>query len=96
MLEQLTPYPLRAKELLSMTDPHTRAVIFLEEGIYPGGAGMIFRDLLSDPLSARGIPSRILAIRDPFLPSERGKRMVETAGIDADSVVRAVHSMLSL
>lgn len=93
-MEKLTPYPVRAEELLSLFGDSVRAVIFLEEGIKNGGAGMILREQLSDCLNTRGIRSRVLAVDDPFLPSERGKTMWETAGIDASAVVRTVHTLI--
>ena len=91
VLEKLTPYPDRAGHLLRFVSDETRALIFLEEGIYRGGAGMLLSDLLKEPLAAHGIPCRVLAIEDPFLPSEVGKSMAETAGIDCTAVVSCVH-----
>ena len=68
----------------------TRLIVYLEEGIYNGGAGMILCDEMRDVCCERGIRQKILAIRDPFAKSEVGRRMIETAGIDAGSIVSAV------
>jgi hypothetical protein len=51
---------------------------------------MILCDEMRDFCNERGIRQKILAIRDPFAKSEAGRRMVETAGIDAGSIVSAV------
>ena len=73
----------------------TKMIVYLEEGIYNGGAGMILCDAMRDFCSSRGIRQKILAIRDPFAKSEVGKRMIEVAGIDAPSIVSAVCETLS-
>lgn len=63
LLEELKPYEKTAESLLSLMDKET-PLVFLEEGIYDGGAGMI----LCDRLRALGHRGRhtILAIRDHF------------------------------
>ena len=73
----------------------TRLIVYLEEGIYNGGAGMILADLMRDGCADAGIRQKILAIRDPFAKSEEGRRMIETAGIDAGSIVTAVCDILN-
>jgi 1-deoxy-D-xylulose-5-phosphate synthase len=90
LMEQLTPYEKRAQEILMHVTEETRLIVYLEEGIYNGGAGMILCDEMRDVCCERGIRQKILAIRDPFAKSEVGRRMIETAGIDAGSIVTAV------
>ncbi|MGM9625164.1 MAG: transketolase C-terminal domain-containing protein, partial [Eubacteriales bacterium] len=96
LLEKLTPYRSRIEEISLFTNSETELIVYLEEGIYNGGAGMILRDGLEEECRSRGIRQKILAIRDPFTPSETGKRMVQTAGIDADSIVAAVCGCFTL
>ncbi len=95
LMEVLTPYAARAEEIAAYLTDKTKALVFLEEGVYAGGAGMILRDLMYDRCLTMGIRSAILAIKDPFAPSEKGRRMVETAGIDAEAVYRTVTSLLT-
>lgn len=90
LLEKLTPYKERSEEIAAYITDRTKTVVFLEEGIANGGAGMLTFECLAPLFQSRGIRPVLLAVRDPFLPSETGKRMIETAGIDAQSVVNAI------
>ena len=90
LMEQLTPFAKRAEEISMYITDDTKMIVYLEEGIYNGGAGMILCDEMRDFCNERGIRQKILAIRDPFAKSEVGRRMIETAGIDAGSIVSAV------
>ena len=95
LMEQLTPFARRAQEILMHVTDETRLIVYLEEGIYNGGAGMILADLMRDECVNAGIRQKIIAIRDPFAKSEQGRRMIETAGIDAGSIVSAVCDILN-
>ena len=95
LMEQLTPFERRAQEIFMHIADETRLIVYLEEGIYNGGAGMILADLMRDGCADAGIRQKILAIRDPFAKSEEGRRMIETAGIDAGSIVSAVCDILN-
>ena len=94
LMEQLTPFAQRAEEILMHVTDKTKLIVYLEEGIYNGGAGMILCDGMRDACMERGIRQKILAIRDPFAKSEVGRRMIEVAGIDAGSIVSAVCEIL--
>ncbi len=95
LLEKLTPYDARTDELKALVTNRTRLLVFLEEGIYRGGAGMILSDCMDAFCCDRGIRRAIHAIRDPFTPSETGKTMPETTQLDADSIVKTVLTYLS-
>ena len=95
LMEQLTPFEKREQEILDYVTEETQLIVYLEEGIYNGGAGMILCDGLRDACAERGIRQKILAIRDPFAKSEVGRRMIEVAGIDAGSIVSAVCDILN-
>ncbi len=94
LMEQLTPFAKRAEEIAMYLTDETKMIVYLEEGIYNGGAGMILCDAMREDCTARGIRQKILAIRDPFAKSEAGRRMIETAGIDAGGIVSAVCEIL--
>jgi deoxyxylulose-5-phosphate synthase len=69
LLEILKPYDTLAEKLLPYLSDAPR-LLFLEEGIYDGGAGM----LLFDRLTGAGVtaPHKILAVRDHFaIPDKR-------------------------
>ena len=94
VMEQLTPFAERQAEIFMHVTDETRLIVYLEEGIYNGGAGMILCDGMRDACMQRGIRQKVLAIRDPFAKSEAGRRMIEVAGIDAGSIVSAVLEIL--
>jgi 1-deoxy-D-xylulose-5-phosphate synthase len=86
LLEGLMPYADTAKRVASLLSPEAD-VLFLEEGMRSGGAGM----LLADALSQMGAPLaryRILALSD-FVTGEKGRSMLSTAGISAEDAARA-------
>jgi len=95
LMEQLTPFEKREQEILMHVTEETQMIVYLEEGIYNGGAGMILCDGLRDACAERGIRQKILAIRNPFAKSEVGRRMIDVAGIDAGSIVSAVCDVLN-
>ena len=94
LLEELTPFDRRAGEIQLLAGPRTRMIVYLEEGIYNGGAGMILCEEMREACCQSGILQKILAIRDPFAPSVTGQRMIETAGLDAGSIAAAVCAAL--
>ena len=95
LMEQLTPYSRRCEEISMYAGNHTKLILYLEEGIYNGGAGMILRDSMEPFCQKHSILQTICAIRNPFAASETGRSMAETTGIDAGSIVAAVCDLLS-
>lgn len=72
-----------------------RAVLFAEEGVRSGGAGMMIFDKLSRAGVLDGKASSILAIDDPFVRGKKGESIKKTAGISADDIISEVKSLLS-
>ena len=89
LLEQLTPYEDLARRIAPLL-PEKGKIVFLEEGIYEGGAAMCLGTELM-PLvpefAARYVP---LAIRDPFAVPDTLCRWDRFFGISAEDVVSAV------
>lgn len=76
LLERLKPYDRLAIELLSVLPKNKCKIIFLEEGIYYGGAGMILREELLNTEWGSSFTApdsyEILAIKDTFaIPKEK-------------------------
>ncbi|MBQ4297404.1 MAG: 1-deoxy-D-xylulose-5-phosphate synthase [Clostridia bacterium] len=92
LLETLKPYDAAADAVLPLLPPEAERLIFLEEGIRAGGAGMMLFDALSRraPAGMAGRRTAILAIGDAFSAGELGRPMFETLGISAADVIRAV------
>jgi len=89
LLEQLTPYADLAGKIAPLL-PEKGKIVFLEEGIYEGGAAMCLgaelMPLVPD-FAARYVP---LAIRDPFAVPDTLCRLDSFFGIAAEDVVAAV------
>ncbi len=86
LLEELKPYEKTAERLLFLINKET-PLVFLEEGIYDGGAGMI----LCDRLRALGHcgPYTILAIRDHFASPSTPTDLYSYCGISVEDVIKA-------
>ena len=85
LLERLKPYD----SLATLLAPHltgTPRILFLEEGIAAGGAGM----LLGDALQRAGVstPYRVLAIEDHFASPPHPVSLRAYCGISAEDVVK--------
>ena len=72
LLEKIKPF-----EQIPLPDN----IIFLEEGIKQGGAGMQFREKFP------GKNIKILAIDDHFAHSEKDKTIYETCGISTNDII---------
>lgn len=78
LLEKLKPYDALAEKLQKILPDGCR-LVFLEEGVYAGGAGMMLRDAL-------GCDMDILAIKDSFGEGKFGESIYETCGISAKQI----------
>jgi deoxyxylulose-5-phosphate synthase len=95
LLEILKPYDLSADLVYSCIPKNTKALLFLEEEIRSGGAGMNLVDKLSEKLAKRSIKYGIVAVDDDFVAkSEKGKTIYETAGIDARAIAENIKKMI--
>ena len=94
LLEKLKPY-LESAELVKKNIPDgTKALLFLEEEIRSGGAGMNLCDKLETFLVAKDIRHAILALDDNFVANtEKGRSIYESAGIDAESIKKRIKSI---
>jgi transketolase C-terminal domain/subunit len=72
-----------------------RAVLFAEEGVRCGGAGMMIFDNLSRAGALDGKATSILAIEDAFVRGKKGESIKKTAGICADDIISEVKRLLS-
>ena len=72
-----------------------RAVLFAEECVRCGGAGMMIFDKLSRAGALDGKATSILAIEDAFVRGKKGESIKKTAGICADDIISEVKSLLS-
>ncbi|MBR2339892.1 MAG: 1-deoxy-D-xylulose-5-phosphate synthase [Clostridia bacterium] len=91
LLEQLCPYAETAEKIKNLL-PESGKIIFLEEGIRNGGAGMIIGEALSRVAPERYAEGEyeILAIDNSFANPTEPCDLYEYCGIDAGAVCRAV------
>ena len=95
LLEMLKPYSISAELIRNALSDSVQAVLFLEEEIRSGGAGMNLTDKLSAHFEEQKINHGILAVDDDFIEfGEQGKSIYESAGIDAGSIKDKILEMI--
>ena len=72
-----------------------KVIIFLEEGIKNGGAGMILRDMMMENARMNNVTIDVLAIDDSFAVQKKGETAYESAGISRKHIVFRVKEMLN-
>ena len=85
LLEVLKPYEKTAELLLPYLR-NTRRVLFLEEGVRDGGAGMLLGDRLRAAMPK--VDYSILAIADHFAEPDAPVSLREYCGISATDVAK--------
>jgi len=83
-LEKLRPDAMMMQTLISLIPPRAK-VVFLEEGVRNGGAGMQYASLLAE----HGIRCKVLAISDPTVAFRADESPYKTMGISSDNVLQA-------
>ena len=99
LLETLKPYSIVADRVAEWLPKTPCAVIFLEEGIKNGGAGMLTFDKLRERHSSlmANKNTQILAIDDNFAIRTQDESIFRTAKIGANDILRAaVHLVATL
>lgn len=95
LLEMLKPYGRTAELVLGALPKQTRALLYLEEEIRSGGAGMNLVDKTADGLDRRGVTYSVLATDDSFVETvEKGSNIFAAAGVDRDSVEKEILRLL--
>ncbi len=84
-LESLRPTKSLVTKILKLISPHTK-VVFAEEGIRNGGAGVLWKEVLGEA----GVCAEVLAIDRPFELSKKGETLLNTHGISKNHMLRAL------
>ncbi len=82
LLEEIKPYDKAQQKLRELFASGTRRVVFVEEGIKNGGAGMILGELLSD----LAWDYRISAIDDSFASPTKKCDLYDYVGLSAEKI----------
>jgi len=93
VLEQLRPYGEIAAAITPLL-VGAKKIVFVEEGIHAGGAGMMLRDEFEKCGVLEHTNYKIFAIDDHFARAKSGESIWRTCGIDAESVVEWVKNSL--
>ena len=92
LMEELKPYDQTALMIASQI-PDDVPIVFVEEGIYDGGASMILSERLSDRYGMTQ-PTRILAIPDHFASPGSPRDLLGWLRLDAAGIANEVTSLL--
>lgn len=97
LLETLKPYSVPAAKIASLLPSGPCAVLFMEEGIKNGGAGMLTFDALYEKHSAimQNKAVKVLAIEDSFVKRTQDESVYRTAKIGANDALRAMVHLLA-
>ncbi len=97
LLEQIAPAADIALTAASLIPDSCECVLYLEEGIRAGGAGMLTFDamqrLCPDKVSGRALD--VLAIEDCYVHSRKNETIYETAGISAKQAAEEITKLLA-
>jgi 1-deoxy-D-xylulose-5-phosphate synthase len=91
LLQELNPTATVAAAISRLVPPGA-VLVFLEEGIYNGGAGMLLTDALTELRPT--LRHTVLAIRDPAVAPTAPCDLYEFYGVSAQDAVRAAHALL--
>lgn len=94
LLEKLKPYEECAARIKALLPEGVEAVVFVEEGIYDGGASMILTDRMKDYFEANGIKTSIHAIYDHFVRLESVSDLLADCSLRAEDIAASARSLL--
>lgn len=92
LCEVIKPYSLTAGLLLEKLPEDVKKLVFVEEEIRSGGFGMNLADELNRQAPGR-FETKILAVDGEFIIPDKGQTVFEAAGVDAESIARAVENL---
>lgn len=95
LIEYLKPYDKLAREVEKLIPTGTKAIVYLEEEIRNGGAGMLLSDKMSKYDTMKNIPYAVMATDDDFAYQKAGMTMYESAGVSAKDVADRIKELLS-
>ncbi len=81
ILEKIRPYCEAAEKIREIL-PEGAKLVFLEEGVYAGGAGMMLRDELKRDMT-------VLAVKDSLGEGKPGENIYESCGISVTQIKEA-------
>ncbi|MBQ2733761.1 MAG: 1-deoxy-D-xylulose-5-phosphate synthase, partial [Clostridia bacterium] len=97
LLEQIAPAADIAAASAALIPDSARCVLYLEEGVRAGGAGMLTLDAMSRFCAdkSEGKALSLLAIEDCYVHSRKNETVYETAGISAKHAAEEIKRLLA-
>ncbi len=90
LLERLKPYDTLADEIAGLLPDSPADIVFYEEGIKNGGAGMIIKNLLEDYGIMKNKTLSLLAIDDIFRPIRQADDVYLAYGIGTSDLINVL------
>ncbi len=94
LLEKLKPYEECAARIEALLGDEIEAVVFVEEGIYDGGASMILTDRMKDFLEKGNVRTAINAIYDHFVRTEQVSDLLADCSLRGEDLAASALSLL--
>ena len=95
LLEMLKPYDITADRIIAVLPKNIRGILFLEEEIRSGGAGMNLADKMGEILEHRKVAYDILAVDDSFVARvEKDQSIYHAAGISKNHIYQKLRNLL--
>ncbi len=95
LLEYLKPYDKLAAEIEKIIPQGVKAIVYLEEEIRNGGAGMLLSEKLSKYERIKDIPYSVMATDDDFAYQKSGKTMYESVGLSRGDISARIRNLLN-
>ncbi len=95
LLEYLKPYDKLAAEIENLLPHNLKAVVYLEEEMRNGGAGMLLSEKLSKYERIKDIPYSVMATDDDFAYQKAGKSMYESVGLSCGDISAQIRNLLN-
>lgn len=93
-LERLKPYDETAAAVEALLPEGGLPILFAEEGIYAGGAGMLLGDALRELPRGSACSYKVLAVKESFGIQSVNEPIRRTCGIDADAITAAAREIV--
>ncbi len=95
LLEYLKPYDKLAEEIEKLLPDNLKAIVYLEEEIKNGGAGMLLSEKLSKYERIKEVPHTIMATDDDFSYQKEGQTMYESVGLSSVHIADQIQKLLN-
>ena len=96
LLEYLKPYDELASEIETIIPQGVKAIVYLEEEIRNGGAGMLLSEKLSKYERIKDIPYSVMATDDDFAYQKAGMTVYESVGLSQGDISARISNLLNV